>query len=402
MNKITAVGKLTNGECDSILHGTSEFILHGEDIVNKRSKKVLDMKKMLEEGWDIKTMPKWDDALRNGEVRPTLCVLKDEESFVIISYMTQDGQYYTSCGNHTDGKVQGAVRPATRDEVLSLLADTEVTTRQKPKSKPKPKQEHEKCSEPDPEPETAEEGIDLMGEVSVKKQPEDEPNPKDDIEDGVDLEENIVIKTKSNNTAKMTAPKPPVEQKAECLTEKLKPTPSPKAGSNLKEQYVALGLNQNLWEEFCSYCFDNRINTQDTMDAGMASATSLIVNFGADRAKKNKAVGTKKTRDLISHEPDDVIIEKLKGLADFGHKTEDILEFIDNKLPDGEEIYLFSSEEYPLEFDKDEWEEVEGNPILWKTCLMDNDGGINRETISDAFLSEREALMDFYKNRDEE
>jgi len=79
-----------------------------------------------------------------------------------------------------------------------------------------------------------------------------------------------------------------------------------------------------------------------------------------------------------------------------------ILKFIDNKLPNGEEVYLFSSEEYPLEFDKNEWEEVEGNPILWKTCLMDDDGGINRETISEAFISDREAIMDFYKNINKE
>ena len=111
------------------------------------------------------------------------------------------------------------------------------------------------------------------------------------------------------------------------------------------------------------------------------------------------------TKACGGSEPDYICEDCVNKILEDPFKDMDvsnIIEFIDNKLPDGEEIYPFSSEDYPLEFDKDEWEEVEGNPILWKTCLMDNDGGINRETISDAFLSEREALMDFYKNRDEE
>lgn len=90
---------------------------------------------------------------------------------------------------------------------------------------------------------------------------------------------------------------------------------------------------------------------------------------------------------------DKILEKKFDDLAVF-----EIIKYIDNRLPEGEEVYLFSSEEYPLEFDKDEWEEAEGVPMLWKTCLMDDNGGINRETISEAFLSDRDALASFCKS----
>jgi hypothetical protein len=335
MNKITAVSMLMNGECDSIMHGTSEFILLGEDVVNKRSKKALDMKKMREEGWDTKLLPRWDDAFADGAERPTLCFLENDGSLIIILSKTEDGDYITSYGEIFDKDVYGELRPATREEALSLLADVQGAPASKPKSKatrkpepegdviPAPKETKAQVDEMETAEDTAcEECIDLDGDM---EQPDTvEPEGTVDADEGVDeavdmttpfdLDEDTAIPT--------DAPAPEVKQEA-CQTKKSTTTAVPKEEDDslsLRDQYVALGLKKELWGDFCSYCFNNKIDNKDRMSAGNKYASTLVIDYAAHRAKTEQSVPSK-------HDPDNVIVDKLEVLVDFGLEQDDALAF---------------------------------------------------------------------------
>ena len=77
MTKLDAVKRLLKGECDLIVHGKSEFMVRGTSIVNKKSKRPLDMKKLTEEGWELKNIPRWYDKVLSGEMKYVLVKHKD-------------------------------------------------------------------------------------------------------------------------------------------------------------------------------------------------------------------------------------------------------------------------------------------------------------------------------------
>ncbi len=334
MNKITAVSQLMNGECDSIMHGTSEFILQGEDVVNKRSKKALDMKKMREEGWDTKLLPRWDDAMDGGADRPTLCFLENDGSLIIILNKTEEGDYVTSYGEIFDKEVYGELRPATREEALSLLADTKDAPqpRTKPKPKPKPEPQGEDVPKPEAKEEPAsreqtvqEEGIDLDEELpATQDHPNAVPEGTTAIGEGIDVAEDLTTPFDLDEDMSSSAPvdTPPVVKEEACQTKTSTTTAVPKEEDSLtlQEQYVALGLNKDLWGDFCSYCFNHKIDTVDRMNSGKKYASTLVIDYAAFRAKTNEASPS-------NHESDEVIIDKLEVLVDFALEQEDALAF---------------------------------------------------------------------------
>jgi len=324
MNKMSAVGMLVSGECDSILHGSSEFILQGEDVVNKRSKKALDMKKMLEEGWDTKMLPRWDDAMQDGAERPTLCVLENDGSLIIILSKTEDGEYITSYGEIYDRDTYGQLRPATRDEALALLADVKDAAPSKPKPKTKPKSEpkikEEVPREEEPAVITGETDISETGETFAEM-------PQEELIDlcGVPEEENPFVEDQEYDDSCITGategsdvPKP----QEECQPQRSTNTTKPKDGGEptLKDQYVSLGLDKDLWPDFCSYCFTNDVDNVALMERGMKYASSCVIDFMADRSKGSR-------RDSTKHESDDTIIDKLEVLVDFGLESNDAIDF---------------------------------------------------------------------------
>ena len=94
MKKIEAMNKLLNKECDGIRHGTSVYILHDDSIVNKRSKKPLDTKSMLEEEWEAFSEPKWYDDLDNG---PILCWMNNGD-MALIAKVSEGGEFLNTFG----------------------------------------------------------------------------------------------------------------------------------------------------------------------------------------------------------------------------------------------------------------------------------------------------------------
>jgi hypothetical protein len=115
MTKIEAINDLLNSKCDYLKHGVSVFVLHGTDIVNKRSKKPIDMKNMLEDGWETFTEPKWYDKASTES--PILCWTKDKRDVVLISGV--DGNMFIAI----DGTVVDYATPISRKEALSFVYD---------------------------------------------------------------------------------------------------------------------------------------------------------------------------------------------------------------------------------------------------------------------------------------
>jgi len=146
MKKFEVISELMEGTGDIAVKGSSEYIVVDGDIVNKRSKKPLDMKKMMEDGWEIKRLPRWDDDLRAGEEKPTLCVLGDG-SIAIITEMDENGQYTTSYGEVLD--YEETVRPATIDDLAPFIYDFDGA--------PKKKTQKRKTKAKEPEPKNTDE-----------------------------------------------------------------------------------------------------------------------------------------------------------------------------------------------------------------------------------------------------
>ena len=178
MNKLGAVRLLIEGECDSILHGSSEYILKDGDVVNKRGKnKPLDMKNMLEEGWDTLSKPKWDTPLKNGEVRPTLCITEKSGIPVVIYRIDENNAYLMDGEDAYDGIYpdEGELRAATVEEALALVADTE-----KPSQKPQQKKAVAQAQELDSSAATQPSGLTAVsksGEVPTQSA-EQEPSAR--------------------------------------------------------------------------------------------------------------------------------------------------------------------------------------------------------------------------------
>jgi len=368
MNKITAVGLLANGECDAIMHGTSEFILNGEDIVNKRSKKALDMKKMFEEGWDTKLLPRWDDAMSDGQESPTLCVLENDGSVIIILSKTEDGDYITSYGEIYDKETYGQLRPATRDEALALVADIKDTPQ--PRAKPKAKPKAEDVAKPVSEPEVVETipkavssedfvqemlhekhkpavikgetdisqtgekfGIDLgapggdtgvtmeidLGEELPATQDHPDAHP---VAEGIDL---VDTTTPFDIDPEDTIPfevETPKQQEA-CPPTKSENTVSPKEGTtDIKRKFVSLGLDPSFWDDFKGKQEAAGVDLNTVVLKGDGELGSMVITYLEQRAKATPSEPAN-AGQLTPAE----IIDRLEPLLDFGLDEEDAVEF---------------------------------------------------------------------------
>jgi hypothetical protein len=93
MNKIEAITELLSGKVDAIKKGTSIFILKGDDIVNKRTKRPIDTKHMLEDGWETVIEPKWYDNISPDN--PVLCWIEKTMNIALVVERNEEGKYKT-------------------------------------------------------------------------------------------------------------------------------------------------------------------------------------------------------------------------------------------------------------------------------------------------------------------
>ena len=233
MKKITAVQRLLYGEYKYITDGTSKFILQEGNIINKDTGEALDMQNMLDEGWEGKKESRWDEPLLHGGLRPTLCVIERTGGYAIVVSLNKQGKYYTSCGYALDEPI----RPATEEEALSLVADS-LRTKVQPK-----------------EPSRARKKL-----IREEREEQCEKEP---------------------SRARKKAIREETEE--QCEQEDISPS---KKADDLKKQYVGLGLNGRLWDDFLKYCNERHVDMEKTLRDGMASATCLIIDFSSDRINK--------------------------------------------------------------------------------------------------------------------
>ena len=339
MNKITAVGILISKECDSITHGSSEYILVNEDVVNKRSKKPLDMKKMMEDGWDTKKLPRWDDAFKDGDGSPVLCVTSITKMHIVITGINGAGDYITSCGTmYDEAEVEesGKLIPATKEEALSLLS-AQKNTQQIPSGKIN------------------------RGKISKEKEEHKDANPnalKEQVHFDTDIEEDVAIieKTETKNTEDSSATNEPVldektddmgkqEERQQTKKEEITVVKKEESG-DIIDDYISLGLNKNDIDEFMEYAEDMHLDLTDIMLRGKGKATSTIVTFYKEKRKKDKEGNTEKHEEELEgeHESREQIESKLELIADYGLEPEDAYEFYKYKNFDKFSLHHFVSD----------------------------------------------------------
>ena len=119
MKKIEAMNQLLGGECDFIKHGASVYMLHSDSIINKRSKKPLDTKNMLEYGWEAFSEPKWYDDLENGQI---LCWINNED-MVLIDNISEDEKFVNTLGEEFGSihNEEPVVHPVKMKEVVKYI-----------------------------------------------------------------------------------------------------------------------------------------------------------------------------------------------------------------------------------------------------------------------------------------
>jgi len=88
MTKIEAINLALAGDVDGIKHGTSVFIVDKDTIINKRSRKMLDMKHLTEKDWEGIVDPKWYDNLEESE--GVLCWIRGGD-VSIVKKINDDG-----------------------------------------------------------------------------------------------------------------------------------------------------------------------------------------------------------------------------------------------------------------------------------------------------------------------
>ena len=182
MTKMEAVAKLIGGGCDTIIFKKSQFVLDDGSIVNKRSKKALDMLRMTEDGWDIHVEPKWYESLigEEGEFKEFIGIVGSE-------YFHFIGADETNFNSETSSFEFDMVTPATADQVFEDLVFG---------GKPKPKKRKPAKKKEDPAVITGETDISQTGEQfsgDVEPAPIEEEKEIDVMEETTPVAEGTVV-----------------------------------------------------------------------------------------------------------------------------------------------------------------------------------------------------------------
>jgi len=255
MEKIKAITMLVNGECDRITHGKSEFILYKGDIVNKRSKKTLDMKKMNEEGWNALVDPKWYDTLISGTFKQFIAKVADR--YVLVTGLSQ-GQFITAEGYYGLDEL----KPATEEEVLKELVFGWKPKRRRLRSGHK----SDTVNDTDGGDESiGDESSHIEDDGEPDDQSEGEPDPMEqavqDAEEAVvhdHPKENVVMEDEKLGKTEAEQPKSGTSGVETTSSQKddsdaypiqERRTPSPR----YRPVFIAAGLHPNNWTEFCEW-----------------------------------------------------------------------------------------------------------------------------------------------------
>ncbi len=270
MTKIDAVNKLIAGECDYIKYGVSIFVLHNDDVVNKRSKKPIDMKHMMQGEWEAIVEPKWYD---NVAEKPVLCWV-DNSSISLISAQRENGDFEDSIGN-----VYASAEPITMSDVKKYIYDEKDSF----------------TIDVEPELETplakGEEPPFTGGFVGVMDPKIDTQVFKNNEPATIEGETNI------SNTGEDFSSGDAESGNEECQNEKSETTATQKVVSFSgtpalvaanKNYFIDLGLDPGYWTDFWQANNFDSISITEAMEKGDEYCAKLITDFTIERELSDK------------------------------------------------------------------------------------------------------------------
>jgi hypothetical protein len=247
MNKLEAINELMNGNADAIKKGASVYILHDDDIINKRSKKPIDAKGMLEDGWKAIVEPKWYDNA--SQESPVLCWVEKTMNTALIVGRKDDGIYET-----ISGILVGEAEPIPYDDVVRFIIDA-------------PKKRTRKTSK------ESEGGVSDLSEVFVGTMPGD-IDDRTLVKDGEPESGNEECQTETSEST--------VTQKAVTTNG------VPALVAKNKNYFIELGLPEDLWSEFWNVQNFDSISITEAIEKGDDFCKELIDTYIVDRLKADE------------------------------------------------------------------------------------------------------------------
>ncbi len=88
MTKIEAVQALVNDECDDIRFEKFVFVLEGGAIIDKESRRQMEMCQLTQDGWNLFSAPGWYENL---DTKPILCKVVDKKNGFFIACGIDNG-----------------------------------------------------------------------------------------------------------------------------------------------------------------------------------------------------------------------------------------------------------------------------------------------------------------------
>jgi len=252
MTKLSAVEKLIAGECDILIHGKSEFVLLNGAVVNKKSKKPMEMKDLMEEGWVCKSLPKWYDKLISGEVKFVLAKAFGDP--VVVDKAEAEEAI-------KNGTISEYV-PMTLDDAKEIIvAEGKKPVRRKRKNKSEAANEKKEDKEVDTQSESSSCEEEHLTKPEKPMANQEEHNEQEDVIDAGSCVANAVGMSEKEDvsTDEEVGEEPPFD-----VTEDLSQSKSSENTAlqkddvgdkmtQVKNRLVSLGLNEEDFEEFIEH-----------------------------------------------------------------------------------------------------------------------------------------------------
>lgn len=298
MTKIAAIDALIKNVCDSINLGVTEFILVNGDIVNKRSKKALDAKKMFEDGWEMKVLPKWDDLIKEGQEDAILCRDTSTGNMYIITQWDDVNEEYISA----EGTAVKDVVAVTEEEAKALVyTGTKLSSEKKAKAKT----------------------VKAKNDLPKDDLPKEEKVMEKHSEDAEDPQAGPVVKPK--RTVKK------VVGKSQAQTQDTGPIVKQKEESTDKDENYEIcvrnGLNSDRYPEFVEHCRNTGIDL-DNLVRDPEVLTSVLIKFSnKDIEIPEPETESDGTGPNGPHDTQEVIESNMEILLDYGLEEEDFMGF---------------------------------------------------------------------------
>jgi len=214
MTKLEAITALTSNEVSEIVSpdGKNKFAMVDGSIVTPR-KKALDMKDLMEEGWEGKAPLNWKEHIGTGILVTCTNEVTEETEIRVATGAEEDGTVFTYGGEYLPSDA------IPLKAISDLIWDSEKTEKRLARTKTKPKTIEKTKTEAVvedsvPEPETEEADVGDAGQVAQTEPETQAPAPETDYAAGAAAVGKQQASTEPTSPTENTA-KPKVETTSE-------------------------------------------------------------------------------------------------------------------------------------------------------------------------------------------